>query len=351
MILYIHIPFCDSKCNYCAFNSYTYLHHLKKDYIKSLKKQLLYELKNQNKKIETIFIGGGTPSTIEAYYYNEILDLVKPYFLDDNIEVTIEANPNSATLNWLKDIYLTPINRISFGVQSFDENKLNFLARNHTKDQAIQAIANAYDIGFQHINLDIIYDTKLDTKELLKYDLDIIKQLPIDHISCYSLTIEENTKFYKTPQYKVENIDLVNYLFNQLKDLGFTQYEISNFAKEKDSRSKHNLGYWEYKEYLGIGSGAVGMVDFKRYYSNNNVQSYIQNPLKYEDIETLSSNDILIEKILLGFRSDVGVDLNILDKAQLKKIKILENEKKIYIKDNIAFNCNFLLADALALYL
>ena len=351
MLLYIHIPFCDSKCHYCAFNSYTYLHHLKKDYINSLKKQLIFELEKQNKQIETIFIGGGTPSTIESQYFAEILDIVKPYFLTDDIEITIEANPNSATLKWLEGIYKTPINRVSFGVQSFDDEKLKFLGRNHISKQAIKAIKDSFNIGFKHINIDIIYDTSLDTKELLQKDFAIIKQLPIDHISCYSLTIEEKTKFYNTPQYKVENIKLANYIFTELNNLGFTQYEISNFAKKTSSRSRHNLGYWQYKEYLGVGSGAVVMIDYKRYYTFTDVQQYIKNSTNYEEIENLSSKDILTEKILLGFRSDVGVDLDILSKDQLKKIQILKDEKKIYIKDNIAFNYDFLLSDELALYL
>ncbi|MEA3316305.1 MAG: radical SAM family heme chaperone HemW, partial [Campylobacterota bacterium] len=259
MLLYIHIPFCDSKCFYCAFNSYTTQHYLKEEYISSLKLQLKNELNKHNKEIETIFIGGGTPSCIEAIKYKNILDIIKPYIKKD-IEITIEANPNSATFDWIKTIYDIGINRISFGVQSFNNEKLKFLGRNHNKNNAIEAINNAYSIGFKDINLDIIYDTKLDNKELLLDDLNIIKNLPINHISAYSLTIEDGTKFFNKSNVKIENIELVNYFFKELNKLGFKQYEISNFSKNKNSRSSHNLGYWEYKEYLGIGCGAVGKV-------------------------------------------------------------------------------------------
>ncbi|MEA2050826.1 MAG: radical SAM family heme chaperone HemW [Campylobacterota bacterium] len=350
MLLYIHIPFCDSKCHYCAFNSYTSLHSLRDDYMKALYIQLKTELEIQNKLIETIFIGGGTPSTIEASYYKTILNIVNPY-LENSCEITIEANPNSATSKWLKDIYSIGINRVSFGVQSFNNEKLDFLGRNHNKEQAFNAIKNAYNIGFKDINLDIIYDTRLDTKELLDNDLEIIKILPINHISTYSLTIEEGTKFFSKSNVRLEDENLARYFFAQLESLGFKQYEISNFSKSDASRSKHNLGYWQYKEYLGIGSGAVACYANKRFYGQNDVLEYIKDPLNYENIEHLSDDDIIIEKLLLGFRSVVGVSCEILDKKQMIKIKELESIKKIDIKDNYIYAKDFMLADELVLYL
>ncbi len=350
MLLYIHIPFCDSKCFYCAFNSYTQAHSLKKDYMKALELQLKTELEINNKEIETIFIGGGTPSTIEASDYKNILDIVKPYIKKD-IEITIEANPNSATKQWLEEIYKIGINRVSFGVQSFDNDKLNFLGRNHNKNQAIEAIESAFKIGFKDINLDIIYDTSLDTKELLDNDIKIIQSLPINHISAYSLTIEEGTKFFNKSSVKVENEELARYFFNKLNDLGFEQYEISNFALNNNARSKHNLGYWQNKEYLGVGSGAVGCIENKRYYSKKDLLEYINNPLEYDDVEFLNAEDITIEKLLLGFRSVVGVPIVILNDKQSKKLYDLKEAKKIMIKNNSAYSLDFMLADELALYL
>lgn len=317
----------------------------------ALRKQLEHELQRLDRKIETIFIGGGTPSTIEASYHKEILYMIQPYLLKKDIEITIEANPNSANLIWLEQIKEAGINRISFGVQSFNDEKLEFLGRNHNKSQAIEAINNAYKVGFENINCDIIYDTALDTKELLKEDLDIIKRLPINHISAYSLTIEEGTKFFNKSSVRLENIQNGKFLFEELEKLGFKQYEISNFAKNDDARSKHNLGYWEYKEYLGVGSGAVGCIDKQRLYNENDVVKYIQNSLAYSDIENLSSEDILLEKILLGFRSVVGVEKELLNEKQYKKVldlidigKVKENGGRIYSND-------FMLADELALYI
>jgi len=350
MLLYIHIPFCDSKCFYCAFNSYTGLHSLKEEYIVALKKQLKYELELQNKKVETIFIGGGTPSTIEAKEYKGILEIIKPY-LEKNAEITIEANPNSAIEDWLKEIYEIGINRISFGVQSFDDEKLNFLGRNHNKIQAIEAINNAKKVGFVNINCDIIYDTTLDTKELLDSDLSIIKTLPINHISAYSLTIEEGTKFFNKSNVQVENEDLAYYLFDQLSQLGFKQYEISNFALNDDARSKHNIGYWQYKEYLGIGSGAVGCINNQRLYTQKDVLQYIHDPLQYDDIEELSENDVLTEKVLLGFRSVVGVEMDLFNEEQLSKVNELLNTDKVIKKENKIYSNEYMLADELSLYL
>ncbi len=319
--------------------------------MKALNKQLEYELQRVDKKIETVFIGGGTPSTVEASYYKEILYTIEPYLLNKEIEITIEANPNSAKKSWLKQIREAGINRISFGVQSFNDEKLDFLGRNHNKNQAVEAINNAFETGFKDINCDIIYDTALDTKELLRSDLEIIRQLPVNHVSAYSLTIEEGTKFFNKSSVRVENIEHGRYLFEELEGMGFKQYEISNFAKNEEAKSSHNMGYWEYKEYLGIGSGAVGCIDNQRLYTQKDVVKYIEDPLKYEDIETLSEEDILIEKILLGFRSVAGVDKDLLNEQQYNKVLDLMEAGKVTEKNNRIYANDFLLADELALYI
>ena len=351
MLLYIHIPFCDSKCFYCAFNSYTNLSHLKIDYMKSLNTQLQFELsKYDNLKLKSVFFGGGTPSSIDAIYYKEIFNTLNPY-ITNLTEITTEANPNSASKQWQKQMMNLGVNRISFGVQSFDDEKLKFLGRNHNHNQAIDAINNAKSVGYKHINCDIIYDTQKDTKELLKSDLKIISTLPIDHISAYSLIIEENTKFEHTPEVRIENIDFAKYIFESLEDLGFIQYEISNFSKDTKARSIHNYGYWQKEDYIGVGSGAIGAINNKRYYCNEDVQEYINNPTTYSKIEILEPEDILFEKIFLGLRSDVGVKLELFNSKQKEKITILEKENKITIKNNKIYNNDFLLSDEIVLFI
>ena len=352
MLLYIHIPFCDSKCHYCAFNSTTNLHHLKKEYVKSLCKQLKYELENINKdEIKTLFIGGGTPSTLAKDDFSEIFQVIK-YYLTNTKEITIEANPNSATLQWLEDMYSLGINRISFGVQSFNDEKLSFLGRNHNSKMAITAIQNASKVGFKHINCDIIYDTAMDTKELLDNDLKTIKSLPVDHVSAYSLTLEEGTKFYNKSNVRIEDVNMAKYLFEELNKLGFKQYEISNFALNEDARSKHNLGYWKYEEYIGAGAGAVGCKGQKRLYTFKDINMYIANPSTYADTEELSNEDIKVEKVLLGLRCEVGIDKNMLNDKELKQAYNLEKLGKIQLKEDDRFySIDFLLADELALYI
>ena len=351
MLLYIHIPFCDSKCHYCAFNSYVDLFSFKKEYMDALKKQLAYELEKNNKKIETIFIGGGTPSTVEPSLYEEIFEIIETYKLNKNIEITTEANPNSASKKWLEGMQKLGVNRVSFGVQSFNDEKLKFLGRNHSEKQAINAINEASNVGFKNINCDIIYDTSCDTKKILEKDFEIIRDLPVNHVSSYSLTIEEGTKFHKTPEVQKENEENSRYIFKLLEDIGIYQYEISNFAKDKEAQCKHNLGYWNYTEYLGIGSGAVGTIDEQRTYGEKDVLKYIKTPLKCKQIEILKKGDIITEKILLGFRSIVGVDLNLFNSSQKEKLEHLIDADKLFIKENRVYAKDYLLADELALYL
>jgi oxygen-independent coproporphyrinogen-3 oxidase len=318
--------------------------------MKALNIQLSQELKKINYPLKSIFIGGGTPSSIEASLYDDIFISLQN-FIDKNTEITIEANPNSTSKEWLKHLKNLGVNRISFGVQSFDDEKLKFLGRNHNKQMALQSITFANEVGFKNINLDIIYDTAIDTKELLESDLEIIKSLPINHISAYSLTIEEGTKFFKRPETRIENIDMAHFIFNRLAEFGFIQYEISNFSKSVEARSKHNFGYWEKEDYLGVGAGAVGCIKNERYYPKKDVQAYINEPTIYEEIETLDIEDINFERIFLGLRSLAGVPLTLFNKQQKEKIHLLVEDGKVTIKNEFLFNNDFLLSDEIALFL
>jgi len=339
-LLYIHIPFCDSKCHYCAFNSYTDKNKYKNHYFNALKTQFENEIKPD--KFKSIFIGGGTPSVMDLVFYEKLFNILQNY-IDKNTEITIEANPNSTSIEWLKGLKQLGVNRISFGVQSFNDEKLKFLGRNHTKETALISIENAKKV-FNNVNLDLIYSTKLDTKELLKNDLKIALSLEVSHISAYSLTIEKGTNFYKTPEVKQNNEDLELWFIDELKKY-YSQYEISNFGKI----CKHNLGYWKLNNYIGLGAGAVGFRDNKRFYTYKSVEEYIKNPT-FKKIENLSKFDILEEKVLLGLRSIVGIDENILNENQKQKAFNLVGDKLIY-KNNRFYSKDFLLADALSLYI
>ena len=349
MLLYIHIPFCDSKCSYCSFNSYVDKFHLKENYMKALYTQIEYELqrfKALENSIESVFIGGGTPSTISAELFKPIFTLIKPY-LKSNIEITSEANPNSATKEWLKGMNKLGVNRISFGTQSFDNSKLKLLNRAHNAEEAQEAVLNAKLVGYENISLDLIYATVNDSKELLQNDLNIAFCLPINHLSAYALTIEEGTPFASKPQMSQETIELTSWFFKEIELHNFKQYEISNFGTYQ---SKHNLGYWMYKDYIGAGSGAVGKLNNERFYPTTDLEEYIKCPLNIS-IETLSENDIKIEKIFLGFRSCVGVNSNLLNEYEKKRANVLVKENKLLVKKDIYYNLDFLLADEITLFI
>jgi oxygen-independent coproporphyrinogen III oxidase len=348
MLLYIHIPFCDSKCSYCAFNSYVDKFSMRQAYMDALLIQLEAELLRFNvsadNPIESVFIGGGTPSTVEPLLYRPLFEMIDPY-LKKGSEITSEANPNSATREWLEGMFELGVNRLSFGVQSFNNEKLKLLGRAHNTEHALKAIRTASAIGFKHLSIDLIYGVRGDSKELLKGDIAQAFILPIDHISLYALTIEEETAFEKTPEIAKEELELTQWLFREITAHGFEHYEISNFGKY---RSRHNIGYWEHKNYIGIGAGAVGFLENRRFYPTSEVEHYLQNPNAIT-VEDITPEALISEKLFLGFRSYLGVDASILTKNQKNIAELLVREKVLEYQDHRYFNPNFLLADEISL--
>jgi oxygen-independent coproporphyrinogen-3 oxidase len=317
--------------------------------MQALEKQLTFELKRFNVKreqIETIFIGGGTPSTVSYELYEPIFELLKP-LTKKGAEITTEANPNSATKAWLKGMYNLGVNRVSFGVQSFNEKKLKALNRAHSSQQAIEAVRDAHDIGYKNLSLDLIYNYQGDSIELLKSDIEEAFTLPINHISAYELTIEGGTKFASTPRVKQEDDELAFFVAKSIEEKGFKQYEISNFGSYQ---SEHNKGYWQLKDYMGIGAGAVGFLKDIRYYPITDIDSYIDNPLNMQE-EPLTEEELLTEKLFLGWRSNIGVAETILNEAMKKQADFLVKKEKLIKVGDIYFNENYFIADELVLFL
>ena len=315
----------------------------------ALFQQLKFELKRFEataESIETIFIGGGTPSTVAPELYAPIFKLLQPY-LKKGCEITSEANPNSATYEWLEGMKELGVNRISFGVQSFNAEKLKLLNRAHTPQMAKDALLNAKKLGYKNLSLDLIYATLGDTKELLEKDIETAFSLPINHLSAYALTIEEGTAFESKPQMSSEQLSLTSWIFETIEAHGFKQYEISNFGSYE---SAHNKGYWLYKEYMGVGAGAVGKLGLTRFYPTPIIEEYIKNPLNITE-EQLEEEDKKVEQIFLGMRSCVGVAKFLLSQSEQKQAQILVEEKKILLVDEIYYNLNYLLADEIALFL
>lgn len=335
--LYIHIPFCESKCPYCAFESGTHknINHI--DYLNAIIKTL------KTKQYETVYFGGGTPSVINANLYKDIFSKI-----EGTREITIEANPSSASYEWLNTMYNYGANRVSFGMQSVREDKLKLLGRAHNKEQAFNAVINAAKVGFKRISVDFMYDTILDTPTSIQAELDEILKLPIDHISLYGLTLEENTPFYKTPSVQKQNDENSFIISETLLNAGFEHYEVASFGKTK---SAHNIAYWSGSNYDGVGYGAFGYDGKKRYKSSaRNLTEYIINPDAI-DYEEISDSERRLELIFLGLRSIVGVFESILTDNEKKQAMILFSEKKLEYLNGVFYNKNFWLSDEIALFI
>ncbi len=344
MILYIHIPFCESKCGYCAFNSYENKSELKEAYIQALCLDLKHALKQTHEKMESIFIGGGTPNTLSVKSFEKIFESIHQNArLSVDCEITTEANPELISKAWCQGLKDLGINRLSLGVQSFREDKLLFLERQHSKNIA-PVVEVVLKSGIENISIDLIYNTPLDSEKSLKEELKLAKELPINHLSAYALSIEKNTNLEKNAK-KPSSVDFDNVVKETLEGFSFKQYEVSNYAR--NYQVKHNLAYWEAKDYLGCGAGAVGCVESERFYAKKLIESYIKDPLQRQ-VEPLSEKDKRLEKLFLGLRCILGVELSLLD---ANKVELLIKENKAFIKNNRLVASDFFMADEMALWL
>ncbi|WP_295700661.1 radical SAM family heme chaperone HemW [uncultured Helicobacter sp.] len=311
MLLYIHIPFCTSKCGYCAFTSFVGEEAYFNNYIETLCVDLAHTLQDKHYCLSSIFIGGGTPNILSARHYETIFTLVHKYAnLAPHCEITLEANVNLLSAQWCRDLCTLGANRLSVGVQSFDNAKLQYLEREHSAKDITHRMESAYNAGFGNLSCDLIINTPLDNKPLIAFELTSALKLPINHISIYALSIDEGSHFASKSSNKQCRTDeeLIFYTREILQDRGFMQYEVSNYARE-NRQCKHNLGYWQGEEYLGCGAGAVGRVGKIRSRTCSHLKEYLQNPTKRHK-EHLSEADLQTEAIMLGLRCTKGVDIS-----------------------------------------
>lgn len=301
---YIHIPFCKSKCKYCSFVSVT-----ETDYEASYIGGLIREIKHYYKgePLNTLYFGGGTPSVLSVKYLEEILSC---FNFSDIPEITFEINPDDPDLNYLKELKSLGINRLSFGVQSFDDNILKEIGRRHKSGEVFEAIENSKSAGFENISVDLIYGLPNQTEDLLKKDLEIIKNLGIQHVSTYGLKIEPPSYFYshlpKNLPDDDSQADMYLLINEYLSKFGFERYEISNFA-QAGFESRHNLNYWNNAEYYGFGAAAHGYIGGIRYSNCSDIKRYISNPILRESEHSVSQKEKLEEEIFLGFRREKGI--------------------------------------------
>ena len=313
--LYIHIPFCEHKCIYCDFYSIITFEN-KKEFIHSLKREIDYYSFVYKEKMffKTIFFGGGTPSILSPDEIGEILEYSKSkFYLSENLEITLETNPGTVDKEKLKAFRQNGINRLSIGIQSFDENELKFLTRIHDKKSAIETVVSAYQSGFENLNIDLIFNLPNQTKEKWKENLDIARTLPISHISTYSLILERGTilnKMVLDGKVKLQDddydADLYQFTIEYLTNSNFNQYEVSNFAKD-GFECLHNLFYWQHKNYLGLGPSAHSFYKNKRWWNFTSLKRYIDEiKIKNNAImseENLSLSELQNEYIMLALRS------------------------------------------------
>lgn len=368
-MLYLHIPFCKQKCSYCNFHFSTSL-KLKEEMLSAIKKEIfLRQDELQHKNLQSLYFGGGTPSILSVDEIKSLIDEVLKYFsFSENIEITLEANPDDLDKNFLKELSKTEINRFSIGTQSFFEEDLKLMNRAHNALEAESSIKRAQDFGFENLSIDLIYGSPTSTFEIWKENLNKTIELQVPHVSSYALTIEPKTalsawvKKNKTaPPKEAEQNKEFYYMSDFLKENEFQHYEISNFAK-KGFESRHNSAYWKYKEYLGIGPSAHsynGRNERSWNVANNSI--YIKNLAENKlpkETEILSEKDQYNEMLMIGLRTIWGVDLlkmkemfsdEIMEAFQ-KNIQAKLDEGLLEVKENqlIIPEKHWFLADGIA---
>lgn len=318
--IYIHIPFCKKACFYCDFHFSVSLKH-KADLIAAIQQELVRRKTffDPDEKIASIYFGGGTPSVLLVHEIDEILGTVyENYVVLPQVEITFECNPDDLSMEYLKMLKLLGINRLSIGLQSFNEEHLQWMNRSHTAVQSMQCVNDAAAVGFKDITIDLIYGLPQLQNEEWRATIKKALSLPINHLSAYSLTMEENTPYHKLVQqkkYQQPDDDFASghyeILIEEIDAASWKHYEVSNFCKN-DNYSKHNTAYWQQKKYLGVGPSAHSYDLYSRScnVSNNAVYlEYISANKKTYEIEELSAQDRLNETLLTGLRAIWGVDL------------------------------------------
>ncbi len=340
--VYIHIPFCKKICSYCDFCKFIYNSKWVDDYLIALKKEI--EDHYQWETIKTLYIGGGTPSSLDEKQLNNLFQMLKIFKLASNYEFTFECNLNDINDKLINVLVKNGVNRLSIGIESFDLDNLQFMNRTASFEEAQKKIKLCKEIGLNNINIDLIYALPNESIEVLKKDLDYFIKLDISHISTYSLMIENHTMLsYQNIKPIDEDLDAKMYelICNTLKKKGFIHYEISNFARE-GFESKHNLVYWNNEEYYGFGLGASGYLNNVRYTNTQNLNDYLKGKTILEE-EHLSQKETMDYEIMLGLRKIKGINLEkFYEKyhVQLQEEYPIDNlikEKKLIIKNGNIF--------------
>ncbi len=315
--IYLHIPFCRRRCSYCSFTSYAGREDDIPRYAVATEQELKLR-RIDGAQVKTIYFGGGTPSLLPVDAVRRLLATIDENFiLDDNAEITFEANPGTISLNYLRELRKSGVNRLSLGIQSFDDSELKLLGRIHSADGAREVISLAKKAGFNKLSLDFIYDIPGRSPETLQRVLDEALTFGVQHLSLYGLTLEEGTPMHQAvergelpapdPDAAASEYETAE---RMLEQAGYRHYEISNWAKP-GYESKHNSVYWKRGEYLGVGVAAHSFIENKRIANTINLDEYLETvgrcELPPQTVEVISPQTAVSEAIMLGLRLDEGV--------------------------------------------
>ena len=328
---YIHIPFCNNICNYCDFCKLLYNKNFVKKYLDALEKEITNNYKNEI--LDTIYVGGGTPSSLSVSELNKLFSIVKIF------KFTFEVNIEDITEEKLEKLKENKVNRLSIGIESFNDKYLKYLGRNYTSDIIKEKVELAKKY-FDNINVDLMYALKNESLDELEEDIEKILKLDIKHISCYSLIIEKNTKLYiDNTKYISDDLDSDMYdLIDKKLENKYHRYEVSNYSITS-YESRHNLTYWKNNEYYGFGLGAAGYIDNIRYTNTRNLSKYISGSYERQE-EVLTKEDEIKYEFILGLRLTNGINKDNFNKKygininEIEVIKELIN-KGLLIDDKI----------------
>ena len=321
--LYIHVPFCAQKCYYCDFNSYKIKSNEKEDYLINIEREMhLYKDEFKDKYFDTVFLGGGTPSILKSEELSRLFDKLNENFnIKKDAEITIECNPGTINKEKLKFMKKMGINRLSIGLQAVQNYHLKSIGRIHTYEEFERNYYDAIDVGFNNINIDLMYALPNQKEDEWRETLNKIISLNPSHISAYSLILEEGTKLYdmyENNEFKLldedTDIKMYEYTIHTLKRHGYNQYEISNYSKE-GLECRHNIIYWKCDHYLGIGPGASGFIGDTRYSNIEDICEYnkciMQNIRPVSEEIELTKKDKIEEFIFMGLRMNEGINVDI----------------------------------------
>ena len=313
--LYVHIPFCKQRCRYCDFFSTTLLER-REEYVQAVLEEIRQRRDEAHEPIRTIYLGGGTPSLLTP---EQIAAILQAIGTQDAIEITLEANPGDLKPEYLQTIRRAGINRLSIGIQSFQDPLLTLIGRRHNAAQAIEAVQMAQKAGFDNISIDLMYGLPTQTMDQWQADINQALLLNIQHLSCYCLSYEEGTPLTRSrdegqiteTDEETENA-MYDTLCENLRKAGFVHYEVSNFALP-GYEAKHNSSYWNNTPYIGIGAGAHSYIGRTRSWNPNDLSAYIQGIMAHDlqrEQEILTDKDLFNEKIMLGLRTNKGISVN-----------------------------------------